>query len=222
MGEITDGYYSDRNWRFGDELCAGENLRASVGKEPGCRVEFQKEPSLEGRDAMLTETIYNRKWLFLPVLQVGFQMHRNLWFADGENTSVSDQCYKRDIFSVGGYQKITRTIPFHCSKRGYYELSQVELVTRSPLMNKKFYKTLESPDHFYVYPRMVDDTKLEIPFQKIMGSVLSQKNLYEDPFEFRGIREYQLQIPCIRSTGRYQPEQISGWSICTIPHRLRK
>ena len=36
MGEITDGYYSDRNWRFGDELCAGENLRASVGKEPGC------------------------------------------------------------------------------------------------------------------------------------------------------------------------------------------
>lgn len=118
-------------------------------------------------------------------------MHRNLWFADGENTSVSDQCYKRDIFSVGGYQKITRTIPFHCSKRGYYELSQVELVTRSPLMNKKFYKTLESPDHFYVYPRMVDDTKLEIPFQKIMGSVLSHKNLYEDPFEFRGIREYQ-------------------------------
>ena len=165
------------------------------GKNLDAQVEFQKEPSLEGRDVMLTETIYNRKWLFLPVLQVGFQMHRNLWFADGENTSVSDQCYKRDIFSVGGYQKITRTIPFHCSKRGYYELSQVELVTRSPLMNKKFYKTLESPDHFYVYPRMVDDTKLEIPFQKIMGSVLSHKNLYEDPFEFRGIREYQPTDP---------------------------
>ena len=55
------------------------------------RVEFQKEPSLEGRDAILTETIYNRKWLFLPVLQVGFQMHRNLRFADGENTSVSER-----------------------------------------------------------------------------------------------------------------------------------
>ena len=64
------------------------------GKNLDAQVEFQKEPSLEGRDAMLTETIYNRKWLFLPVLQVGFQMHRNLWFADGENTSVSDQCYK--------------------------------------------------------------------------------------------------------------------------------
>ena len=70
-------------------------------KDLDARVEFQKEPSVEGRDATLTETIYNRKWLFLPVLQVGFQMHRNLRFADGENTSVSDQCYKRDIFSVG-------------------------------------------------------------------------------------------------------------------------
>ena len=44
------------------------------GKNLDAQVEFQKEPSLEGRDAMLTETIYNRKWLFLPVfygLQTG-------------------------------------------------------------------------------------------------------------------------------------------------------
>ena len=39
-------------------------------KHLDARVEFQKEPSLEGRDAILTETIYNRKWLFLPVLHV--------------------------------------------------------------------------------------------------------------------------------------------------------
>lgn len=152
---------------------------------------FQKEPTIEGREAYLTETITNRKWLFLPVLQVGFHIHRNLWFADGENTSVSDQCYKRDIFSVGPYQKITRTIPFRCTKRGYYEIDKIELVTHSPLMTKKSYMTLMRPDYFYVYPRRVDERKLEVPFQKIMGEVLTQKNLYEDPFEFRGIREYQ-------------------------------
>ncbi|NCB92144.1 MAG: DUF58 domain-containing protein [Clostridia bacterium] len=159
------------------------------------QIEFQPDPSLEGEDAFLTETITNRKWLFLPLLQVGFQIHRNLWFADGENTSVSDQCYKRDIFSVGGYQKITRKIPFRCTKRGYYELENVELVTRSPLMTKKYFETLKHPDHFYVYPRLVDDNMLEIPFQKVMGAVLAQRNLYEDPFEFRGIREYQPTDP---------------------------
>lgn len=164
-------------------------------RELDARVEFQREPALEGQEASLTETITNNKWLFLPILQVGFQIHRNLWFADGENTSVSDQCYKRDIFSVGSYQRITRKISFHCSKRGYYELDKVELVTRSPLMTKKYYETLRRPDYFYVYPRLVDDRLLDVPFQKVMGSVLTKKNLFEDPFEFQGIREYQLSDP---------------------------
>jgi uncharacterized protein (DUF58 family) len=167
-------------------------------KNLDARVEFQDMPALEGEEAYLTETIRNEKWMFLPLLQVGFQMHRNLWFADGENTSVSDQCYKRDIFSVGGYQKITRKIPFRCTKRGYYELDNVELVTRSPLMTKKHFETLKRPDHFYVYPNMVDESLLEIPFQRIMGSVLTRRNLYEDPFEFSGIREYQPTDPMSR------------------------
>ena len=158
-------------------------------------VKFQKEPSMEGQEAYLTETISNKKWLFLPVLQVGFQLDRNLLFADCENASVSDQSYKRDIFSVGSYQKITRTIPFFCSKRGYYELKNVELVTRDLLLTGKHYETLQAWDQLYVYPRLIDDERLEIPFQKVMGSVLSKRNLYEDPFEFRGIREYQPTDP---------------------------
>lgn len=164
-------------------------------KELEADVQFQKEPSMEGQEAYLTETISNRKWLFLPVLQVGFQLHRNLLFADGENASVSDQSYKRDIFSVGSYQKITRTIPFYCSKRGYYELKNIELVTRDLLLTGKYYETLPKWDQLYVYPRLIDDQRLDISFQKIMGSVLSKRNLYEDPFEFRGIREYQPTDP---------------------------
>lgn len=162
------------------------------------KVEFQKEPVTEGQKAFLTETITNQKWLFLPILQVGFQIHKNLWFGDGENTSVSDQCYKRDIFSVGSYQKITRKIPFRCTRRGYYEVESVELVTRSPLMTKKYYGTLKQHSSFYVYPSGIGEKELEIPFQKVMGSVLSRKNLYEDPFEFRGIREYLPTDPMSR------------------------
>lgn len=60
---------------------------------------------------------------------------------------------------------------------------------------EKFYKTLESPDHFYVYPRVVDETRLEIPLSENNGKCAVRKNLYEDPFEFRGIREYQPTDP---------------------------
>ncbi len=170
-------------------------FRSLWAKKLTVRVQFQDQPAMEGEEARLTETIANEKRLFLPLLQVGFRVHRDLWFADGENTSVSDQCYKRDIFSVGGYQKITRTISFRCTHRGYYEMDKVELVTRSPLMTRKYYKTLENRDFFYVYPRLVDSDQMDISFQKIMGSSLARRNLYEDPFEFRGIREYAPTDP---------------------------
>lgn len=159
------------------------------------KVDFQREPAYAGEEGYLTETITNRKWLFLPVLSVGFQVHRNLVFADGENASVSDLSYKRDIFSVGSYQKITRKISFLCSKRGYYELDKIELVSRNPLMTGRYYMTLSHPDFMYVLPGTVNQKLLDIPFQKIMGSVTIKKNLYEDPFEFRGIREYQPTDP---------------------------
>ena len=154
-------------------------------------VDFTEEAVVEGMDSELTETIYNRKWLFLPMLQVGFETHKNLRFGQEENVSVSDLCYKRDIFSVGGYQKVTRTIPFHCSKRGFYEIESADLITKSPLLTEKYHKAAKQNTYIYGYPRLIDDALLDISFQKIMGEILAKKNIYEDPFEFRGIREYQ-------------------------------
>lgn len=158
-------------------------------------VNFTEEAVVEGMDSELIETICNRKWLFLPMLQVGFETHKNLRFGQEENVSVSDLCYKRDIFSAGGYQKITRTIPFHCSKRGFYEIDSVDLITRSPLLTIKLHKAEKQNTYIYGYPRLIEDTLLDISFQKIMGEIQACKNIYEDPFEFRGIREYQPTDP---------------------------
>lgn len=158
-------------------------------------VNFTEEAVVEGMDSELIETICNRKWLFLPMLQVGFETHKNLRFGQEENVSVSDLCYKRDIFSTGGYQKITRTIPFHCSKRGFYEINSVDLITRSPLLTTKLHKAEKQNTYIYGYPRLIEDTLLDISFQKIMGEIQARKNIYEDPFEFRGIREYQPTDP---------------------------
>lgn len=158
-------------------------------------VDFTEEAVVEGTDSELTEMISNRKWLFLPMLQVGFETHKNLRFGQEENVSVSDLCYKRDIFSVGGYQKITRTIPFHCSRRGFYEIESADLITRSPLLTTKLHKAEKQNTFIYVYPRLIEDALLDISFQKIMGEIQAKKNIYEDPFEFRGIREYQPTDP---------------------------
>ncbi len=162
------------------------------------KIKFEEDSVTEGAESALTETIYNRKWLFLPLLQVGFETDKNLQFSDGENVSVSDRSYKRDIFSVGSYQKITRKIPFYCSKRGYYEIEEANLITRSPLMTKKYYMIQKQKEELYVYPGILSGRRFDILFEKIMGTVETQKRIYEDPFEFRGIREYQPTDPMSR------------------------
>lgn len=158
-------------------------------------VKFQDHPVHEGERAYLTETIENRKWLLLPMLQAAFRVHRNLFFEEEENTSISDYTYKRDIFSVLFYQKIQREIPFLARKRGYYEIEQAEILTRGLLMNRELYLTVPLSTHLYVYPRTIPVSNMEIPFKKLMGQVLVRQRMYEDPFSFRGLREYRPGDP---------------------------
>ena len=161
-------------------------------------IKFKEDSVMEGMESELTETIVNKKWLFLPFLQVAFETNRNLEFGQEENVSVSDRCYKRDIFSVGGYQKITRTIPFYCSKRGYYEIHDIDIITRNPLLTEKLHASSSQDTFIYGYPKRIDDTRMDISFQKIMGEIQAKKNIYEDPFEFTGIREYHPSDPMSR------------------------
>lgn len=158
-------------------------------------VEFQGQPVYAGEKAVLTETVENRKWLLLPMVQAAFRVSRNLSFGDEENTSISDFTYKRDIFSVMSYQKIRREITFTAQKRGYYQIDRTDILTRGLLLNREYYLTKPCSTYLYVYPKMLPASGIEVPFQKIMGQVLTKQRIYEDPFTFRGIREYESGDP---------------------------
>ncbi len=158
-------------------------------------IRFQTEPVFQGEEGFLTETIENDKRLFLPALQAGFAVSRNLSFGQEENTSVSDQSYKRDIFSVMGRQRIIRQVPFEAVKRGYYEIRKVDLVTRGILLSGEMYHTIPCSTYLYVYPKKIAGEKRELVFQRISGIYESRKRLLEDPFLFRGIREYTPEDP---------------------------
>lgn len=158
-------------------------------------IRFQDKAVLEGEEAELTEVIENRKLLPLAYLNVKFQVSRYLVFKNMENTSVSDFNYKSDIFSVLFHQRITRKLAFTCCKRGYYEITQADLISGNLLMTSEFVDTLPQRTYLYVYPRYVNIDRLEVPFQKMIGTLTSRRYLYEDPFEFRGIRDYTFTDP---------------------------
>ncbi len=155
------------------------------------QIHFAKSEIGEGESCELKEIIVNKKLLPVPMLHVKFETDRGLEFQGEKNMNVSDRCYKNDIFSLMMYQKITRTLSFTGKKRGYYQISRLDLVSSDLFMKNSLLHSMENQAQILVYPRAVDMTKLSVPFKNMMGTVLTRQYSYEDPFEFRGIRQYQ-------------------------------
>ena len=70
------------------------------------QVSFQDSAIYEGEESTLKEVVVNDKLLPIPALELGISMSRNLEF-DREakaNANITDQSYKRDVFSSAGHE----------------------------------------------------------------------------------------------------------------------
>lgn len=154
-------------------------------------ISLSEDHAVEGEERILTETIINHKLLPIPIIKVMFMTSRNLAFYDMSNSSVTDNYYRNDLLSVMMFQKITRNITFRCSHRGYYTIDKMFVVCSDLLLVSEYVSDYDLNVHLYVYPRPIEYGRLQIPFQKMLGTILSKRYINEDPFEFKGIREYQ-------------------------------
>ncbi len=153
-------------------------------------VRFTQHAIMEQEEGELCETIVNQKCLPLPMLRVKFEADRHLDFMQEGNISVTDRCYKNDIFSVMMYQKIIRRLKFKGIRRGFYTIRQISVDSTDLFMEKHLGMELACDTSIYVYPGQADTGRLLIPYQKMMGDILTRRYTYEDPFEFQGIRPY--------------------------------
>lgn len=160
-----------------------KNLKASVS--------FAQSGISEGEEGQILEIIENRKYLPLNMLKVKFQTSRNLEFADDSGSKTTDQYYRNDIFQIGGGEKITRKLTFVGKKRGYYHIKNIDLVGSDLFLSTEMVKSMGTTCYLYVYPKFFDSSEFRISLQKLNGEVLVKRHLLEDPFEYRGIREYQ-------------------------------
>lgn len=152
---------------------------------------FTQHAITEQEEGELCETIVNEKLLPLPMLCVKFQTDRHLDFIREENICVTDRCYKNDIFSPMMYQKIIRRLKFVGKRRGFYTIREIALDSTDLFMEMHLGMTLACDTWIYVYPGQADTRRLLVPFQKMMGDIAARRYLYEDPFEFQGIRPYE-------------------------------
>lgn len=164
-------------------------------KEITVKLWFETDAVYAGQQTRLYEVIENRKAMPVPVLEVGFHTRKELVFVDVDNTNVSDYCYKRDVFSVLGRQKITRELPVHCTKRGKYIASDADIMTHTLLFRRRYSKGIGTEAVLYVYPKMTQVSEIMTVCESMLGTLQCAKRLYEDPFAFRSIRDYTMDDP---------------------------
>ena len=156
---------------------------------------FLQDSVYAGEQSQMTEQIENRKKMPLPVLEVAFHMDRKLVFHNCENTNTSDYTYKRDIFALLGYQRITRRLTLDCPKRGYYHIDSIDLTAFSMLHRRRFSRSVPVSTSLYVYAARTNVSDILVSCERLMGNLQCAKHLYEDPFAFSSIREYTLADP---------------------------
>lgn len=153
-------------------------------------LEFERKSAVEGETCHLLERVENRKSLPLPMVKVKFQMSRNLCFADEGDSAVTDQYYRNDILSLGPNQRIIRKLPFLCQARGYYRIRGLDLVGTDLFLSREMVTEAEGGSTLYVYPRPAQGAELMTALRKLNGEIMAKRHVLEDPFEYRGIREY--------------------------------
>lgn len=154
-------------------------------------VNFSRNVITEGEEGAVVQVIENRKRLPLTMLKVKFQTARNLAFADTPGSVTSDQYYRNEIFQIGGGERITRTLPFTGARRGYCQITNVDLVGTDLFLSSQMIDNAEASTYLYVYPKCYDSREFRVSLQNLNGEILVRRHLLEDPFEYRGIREYQ-------------------------------
>lgn len=127
-------------------------------------IRFRQSGIYEGEEGEIEEIIENRKHLPLPMLKVKFQTSRNLGFVDEKGSKTTDQ---------------------------YYRINNIDLVASDLFFLNEDRQNRSMSQYMYVYPNVCREEEFRLSLQKLNGEILVKRHMLEDPFEYRGIREYQ-------------------------------
>lgn len=154
-------------------------------------VSFSEEQAAEGDTLYLYETITNRKKMILPAVCVKFKASRYLHFEDMASGTVSDYYYRNEVLSVHAFEQVRRKLKVKCMQRGEYIIDEAEVVGNDYFLRQRYVEKRELNARLIVYPALVDMKRIMPVFQKGYGELATRVPMFEDSFEYVGVRQYQ-------------------------------
>ena len=152
---------------------------------------FSRKTAYEGEEAELIEVIRNDRLLFIPWVRAESRLSPYLRFGRQENLSISGERYHKSIFTLSPYQQITRRHRVRLARRGVYDAGNVTLSAGDLLTGGDAVSEMHSPAEIIVYPRLLGENEIAVPFSRLQGEWVIRRRLIPDPFWINGIRAYQ-------------------------------
>ena len=150
------------------------------------RVQFSAKEAFEGDKLFLKEELVNQKILPLPWIFVNLQLSSHLAFINSPG----------DLYALASYRGLQRKKAFVCAKRGVYSLRDTTVKVSNFLHTSEYSKNFFQQGELVVFPKLLDDCdEMDLLYRQIDAVVLSNQLINPDPFEFRGLREYQPTDP---------------------------
>ncbi|MCF0135125.1 MAG: DUF58 domain-containing protein [Lachnospiraceae bacterium] len=143
---------------------------------------FRDHTLSAGCETEITERMTNAKILPLPWVQMKFEILRN---------GKTDNLFRAELFNILFHQQIVRKSKITLEKRGIYQISQVSLFSSDLFISGKLYKHYPNRTSVTVFPQKLPESDLDVPYEKLTGDIATRRYTLEDPFLFKGIRQYQ-------------------------------
>lgn len=138
-------------------------------------LKFDSYACFYGEDVSLSGTFTNKKWLPLWWIKIQYSI---------DNINESSQ------FSLLGYERLKKTKKLHNLKRGCYKIGNVDILCSDLFVTNKFVKRAANESTVYVFPKIIDTSEFNIEFNKLLGEVVTRRQLIYDEYEIKGIRDY--------------------------------
>lgn len=150
---------------------------------------FSREGVCEGETVALTETVRNRSFLPLFVVDVEAYIRSDLALRGYPRREGERLQHFISRFFLLPFMQIERRHEITCLKRGYYPL---ETVTVRFAGTDHFF---DAPAVLYVYPRPIPPETFSMFSGVLQGIYDSPRRLFPDPFSVSGVRDYEPGDP---------------------------
>ncbi|MBU5488483.1 DUF58 domain-containing protein [Clostridium sp. MSJ-8] len=144
-----------------------------------------------GDKLKLIETIENKKPFPLSNLNIKFRISKNIEFTKNKNAIITDKYYRNDIFQIQSNSKLIKSMDIIPHKRGYYTISNIDIIGHNIFFNMTDTKNLHSNCYLYVFPNICNTPEVLYPIQSMVNEGVFNDNIFENSYIFKGLREYQ-------------------------------